>query len=276
MVLVTSIRRVAVAMIGVAPLGACDRPKPSMSAPASSTSGLTQAHGGALASSGSLPPPAATTSPPAPTPSPSAAASAATPSFEYPAFPKPLTACADPRAVLAVRKNYDRSGRFLVQQALVAHPEFTVVGEKARAPGELDFYETIYGTKNFAPKYRGDPMYSEAVIARCADVDTCNRLAAMFHAVSPGERIELVCGEPPQTTGGFSRVRELALDKLVIPDAKAAAFAYCSRALACLAREGVAKRPSAACRELELGALRACAVQSSCAGVVACVRKELG
>lgn len=195
----------------------------------------------------------------------------------YPAVAKPATApCADPRAVLAVRKSYDRSARLLVQQALVAHPELKVVADNAQAPGELDFYETIYGIKNFAPKYRGDPMYSEAVIARCPDIDTCNRLAAMFHAVSPGEHIELVCGEPPETTGGFSRVRELALDKLVIPDEKSAMFAYCGRALACVARQGLAKRPSAACSELKLAALRACAVQSSCSDVAACIQKELG
>lgn len=118
-------------------------------------------------------------------------------------------------------------------------------------------------------------MYSEAVIARCADIDTCNRVAAMFHVVSPGEHIELVCGEPPETTGGFSRVRELALDKLVIPDEKSAMFAYCGRVLACVARQGLAKRPSAACSELKLAALRACAVQSSCSDVAACIQKEL-
>jgi len=208
---------------------------------------------------------------------PVAAASASGTTREYPAFAKPLTApCADPRAVLAVRKNYDRSGRFLVQQALVAHPELKVVTEKALGPSELDFYETIYGTKNFAPRYRGGPMYSEAVIARCVDVDTCNHVAAMFHAVSPSEHIRLVCGEPPQTTGGFARVRELALDKLVIPDEKSAVFAYCGRALACVARQGLAKRLSAACSELKLAALRACAVQASCSDVAACVEKELG
>lgn len=204
------------------------------------------------------------------------AAPALPPPPEYPAFTRPLSApCADPRAVLAVRENHDRSGRLLVQQALVAHPELTLVGEKAQAPGELDFYETIYGTKNFAPTYRGDPMYREAVIARCADVDTCNRAAAMFHAVSPGEQIQLVCGEPAQTTGGFSRVRELAPDRLVIPDLNAAASTYCGRALACGARQGVAKRPSARCGELKLAALRACAVQASCSDVAACVEKAL-
>jgi len=204
------------------------------------------------------------------------AASASKPTFEYPPLSEPLTApCADPRAVLAVRKNYDRSGRLLVQQALVAHPELKIVPEKAAALGELDFYETIYGTKNFAPKYPGDPMYSEAVIARCADVDTCNRVAAMVHAVSPSERIALVCGEPPQTTGGFSRVRELALDKLVIPDEKSATAAYCGRALACAARQGLTKRPSVACSGLKLPALRACTIRPSCSDVAACIEKEL-
>jgi hypothetical protein len=219
---------------------------------------------------------AAAPSAPAPLAStPVAKASAASPFAEYPAFAPRLDApCADPRAVLAVRKNYDRSGRLLVQQALVAHPELEVVAEKAQAPGQVDFYETIYGTKTFAPKYRGDPMYSEAVVARCADVETCNRVAALIHAISRSERIELVCGTPPQTTGGFSRVRELALDKLAIPDEKSAPPAHCYRALACAARQGLAKRPSAACRELKPVTLRACSVQASCGDVAACVEKE--
>jgi len=277
MVLVAGLRRAAVAMIGIALPSACDRQKPSTSAVASSTSAAVSSDGGAeVATSWSA---SADAPPLVPAPAasvPVAAASASTPPSKYPAFAKPLTACADPRAVLAVRKNYDRSGRLLVQQSLVAHPEFKVVGEKAQAPGEVDFYETIYGTKNFAPKYRGDPMYSEAVIARCADVDICNRLAAMFHAVSPSERIELVCGEPPATTGGFSRVRELALDKLVIPDEKSAASAYCGRALACAARAGLARPLSATCAEVKLAPLRACAIQSSCSDVAACLEKELG
>lgn len=267
-----SLRRAAIAMMGMSLASACDRQTPTTSAPASSTSGRAPARGGAIVFSGPSPTPAVAPRAPAPSASLPSAASASRLSSEYPAFAKPLVGpCADPRAVLAVRKDYDRSARFLVQQALVAHPEFKVVAEKAQAPGELDLYETIYGVKSFAPKPRGEPMYSEAVIARCADIDTCNRVAAMFLAVSPGERIELVCGAPLQTTGGFSRVRELARDLLAIPDEKSPMVAYCGRALACLAREGLAKRPSLACSQLKLAALRACAVQASCSNVAACV-----
>jgi hypothetical protein len=176
---------------------------------------------------------------------------------------------------LAVRKSYDHSGRLLVQQALVAHPELKVVTGQAQAPNEVDFYETIYGTKSFAPKPRGESMYNEAVIARCGDVATCNSVAAMFQAVSPSERVDVVCGVPRQTTGGFARVRELALEKLVIPDENSAVLAHCGRALACLARQRATRHLSATCRELKMPALRACAVQASCAEVAACVEKEL-
>ena len=195
---------------------------------------------------------------------------------EYPSVEKPLQdPCADPRAVLSVRKNHDRSGRIAVQQALVANPEFRVVPERAHAPLELDFYETIYGTKNFARKYPGDPMFSQAVIARCADVSTCNRAAAAFHAAFPSESIELVCGVPPKTTGGFSRVYELAAERLVVPGDKAPTPAFCARAQACLAREGSAARPKPDCAGIKRQKLTSCSELPSCGSVATCLAPEL-
>ena len=253
----------------------CEASAPPASASASAVSGTTP--NAEAARTAHLP---QATSVAAPTVSASSSAVAApaprAPELEYPPLDKPLAEpCADPRAVLAVRKNHDRSGRLAVQQALVANPEFKVVSEKAQAAFELDFYETIYGTKNFARRYPGDPMFSEAVIARCADVRTCNGVASMFHAAFPAERIELVCGIPPKTTGGFSRVRELSIERLVVPDEKAPAGAHCARVQACLARERSPVRLKPECAELKKAKLVACAEQPNCSRVAACIAEEL-
>jgi hypothetical protein len=162
-----------------------------------------------------------------------------------------------------------------VQGVVMANPEFKIVPEKARAPLEVDFYETIYGTKNFARKYPGDPMFSEAVIARCADVETCNRIAATFHAAFPAERVELACGVPPKTTGGFARVAELAPERLKVPTAASPLPAHCARAVACLAREQSTLRLKSNCVGVKADALKACAERGACNDVVTCIAEEL-
>lgn len=207
-------------------------------------------------------------------PAPSAAASGKAPSLpEYPEAEKPLSApCGDPRVVLAVRKQFDRSGRLWVQQALLAHPEFTLEREKASKPMAVDVYETIYGTKNFGRLYPGQPLFSEAIIARCGDFATCNRLAAMFHAVAPKEKSEPVCGVPAATTGGFGRVAELAAERFEIPSGKAAPVAaVCARLHACAAREGKPLPANFGCTHAADPAQRECASAKSCAEVAACV-----
>jgi len=171
--------------------------------------------------------------------------------------------------------NHDRSGRILVQQALLANPEFKVVADKAQQPLEVDCYETIYGTKNFARRYRGDALFREAVVARCAAANTCNHLARLFLGAFPEQHVELVCGVPPSTTGGFSRVAELAPAKLVVPDANAAPATHCARARACLAHEGQSFALEAACVKLERAVLQKCSGQASCSAVAACLRPGL-
>jgi hypothetical protein len=176
---------------------------------------------------------------------------------------------------LVVRKQYDRSGRIWVQQALVAHPELLLVKEKAAGAGEIDVYETIYGPKNFAPTYPGEPLFNEAVVARCGDVATCNQLAAMFHAVAPRERVEPVCGVPPATTGGFGRVAELAADRLLAPPAtSAAAVASCARLHACAARERVSLPRELDCARRLRPEWTACAASDSCSSVASCLSEK--
>lgn len=207
-------------------------------------------------------------------PSPSAATPQQGPKLpDYPQLEKPLVApCDDPRVVLAIRKQFDRSGRLWVQQALLAHPEIVLERDKAEKPQEVDVYETIYGTKNFARHYPGQPLFSEAVVARCADIATCNQLAAMFHAVAPKEKVEAVCGVPAATTGGFGRVAELAAERFEIPSGNAAPpAAVCARLHACAAREGKPLPTSFGCAHASEAAQRACASAKSCAEVAACV-----
>ena len=240
-------------------------PAPNESEPTGRTAIPSLASAAAAAGSAA---PAVGSAPPAPTP-PTALQHTTLPG--YPPVAKRLTEpCDDPHAVLAVRKRWDRSGRIWVQQALLAHPEFVVKAERAEAPMEVDFYETIYGVKRFKSRYPGDPLFSEAVIARCRDADTCHRLAAMFQAVSPSDRPEVVCGAPPATTGGFARVKELAADQRVLPDGSDP-VAACARFSACAARVGAPERVRKACA-VKSTATRACASETDCGRVLECLK----
>ena len=263
MVLVACLRAALLSSLGVWLLCACESPgtaaraQQSLPGPVPALSARTAA---------SVPPAA---------PAPVASELATSQPVSGPPLEKPLPdTCTDPRAVLAVRKNHDRSGRILVQQALLANPKFKVVPDKAQQPFEIDCYETIYGTKNFSRKYPGDPMFSEAVVARCAAAETCNQLARVFLGAFPEERVELVCGIPPKTTGGFSRVAELAPAKLMLPDTNAPLDAYCARARACLAHEAQPLGLGVGCVKLERTVLKKCATQATCSAVAACIKPE--
>jgi hypothetical protein len=218
-------------------------------------------------------PPGRAPAPSAPAPSPPAPAA----SVDYPPIAKSLTGpCDDPRALLAVRKEYDRSARIWLQQALLAHPEFELVSERPSAPPQVQVYETIYGVKNFSRSYAGQPRFSEALIARCADVATCNRLTAMFHAVSPRDGTAAVCNEPPGVTGGFSLVAELARERLRLPESIDSTEAACARVHACAARTRDARVAALVCRDVSADQLRACARAASCAEVVGCAAGATG
>src|SRR5450432_1015270 len=269
MVLVAGMPSVFAKSVGLILLLSC-KANPSLAESRSGATGMASKSAASANAASSVAPSASTATAPA--------RAAPTPATlpQYPSVEKPLQdPCADPRAVLSVRKNHDRGGRIAVQQALVANPEFKVVPEMAHAPLELDLYETIYGTKNFARKYPGDPMFSEAVIARCADVSTCNRVVAAFHAAFPSESVDLVCGVPPKTTGGFSRVYELAAERLVVPGHEAPTLAFCARAHACLAHEGSAARPKPDCAGIQRQKLMSCTELPSCGSVTTCIAPEL-
>lgn len=262
---------VAVSLLAVATLTACDDRR---GAPGASSS-----------SKPATAPPNTTERGTAPSPSSAPAALSAAPAAsadadpvarststlpEYPALPETLTPpCDDPRAVLAVRQQYDRSGRVRLQQALVAHPEFRVRPEAPTAPMDVSFYETIYGVKRFEPAPPGQPMFKEAVIARCFDVPTCERLAAMYRAVSPTDQPRLFCGVPPATTGGEANVRELAPERLVPPPSPDAA-ASCARFTACAARLGKPDVGRTACAS-RAAPIRACAAREDCRAVLDCL-----
>jgi hypothetical protein len=171
--------------------------------------------------------------------------------------------------VLATRKEFDRSARLFVQQVLLAYPELHLVPEKATKPQEIDVYETIYGPARFARLYPRDPLFNEAVIARCGDVTTCNHVAGLFAALQPKAKVTLSCGVPPATTGGFARVAELAPKRLVLPDASAPRAAVCARIAACSLREGAAPADTGACERSSVK-LGGCSALADCAEVVRC------
>jgi hypothetical protein len=192
-----------------------------------------------------------------------------------PSVASPLTAtCADPRAVLAMRKEFDRSARLFVQQVLLAYPELQLVPDKATKPMEIDVYETIYGPARFARLYPRDPLFNEAVIARCADVKTCNQVAALFAALQPQAKVTLTCGVPPATTGGFARVAELAPKRLILPGDAAPRVAVCARIAACSLREGAAVVDTATCERAKVK-LGSCSAAADCAEVVRCAAGQV-
>jgi hypothetical protein len=195
----------------------------------------------------------------------------------YPAVSKRLQGdCADPQALLAIRKEYDRSARVWLQQALFAHPEFEPVPEVPTKGRQVQVYETIYGLKNFSRSYPGQPRFSEALIGRCADVATCNELAAMFHAVSARDATSVSCGPPPGITGGFSLVKELSPERLRLPDAAATLESACARLHACAARTGSLDATKLDCARLPKVDLGVCARAASCSEVVGCISKVAG
>ena len=194
----------------------------------------------------------------------------------YPAIAKPLPApCRDPRVVLAVRTSGNPMGALWVQQALVANPELQLVVEQPTASAQVELYTTIYGVKSFAPSKPGFSRNNNAVIGRCADVDTCNSLAAMFQAVSPEDHVLAVCGVPPLTTGGFSHVPQLAPESLTVPAVGASRIALCARAHACLARVGAERRPLSSCEHIAQPKLESCAIQRECSDVATCIAGEI-
>ncbi len=123
--------------------------------------------------------------------------------------------CVDPRVVLVIRPQHDLSGRLLVQRVLVAHPELEIVERKPAEAHEVQFYKAIYGAKLFAQYEDRRPAFSEAVIARCFAVETCERLALFVVEFAPREQPKLFCGEPPATQGSsLAKVPELAPAKV--------------------------------------------------------------
>jgi hypothetical protein len=205
------------------------------------------------------------------------ASSAPSAAREYPAIAKPLQGdCESPHALLAIRKEYDRSARIWLQQALLAHPEYQLVREAPTTAAQVQIYETIYGLKNFSRSYAGQPRFSEALIARCADVATCNRLAAMFQAVSARDAASVSCGPPPGITGGFSLVKELSPERLQLSSAAASPESACARVHACAAHEGTVEGSKVDCTKLPKAELGACVRATSCSEVMGCITKVTG
>jgi len=217
---------------------------------------------------------AETTVPEAATPVAPSSSATATPASVLERLPppsKPLNAdCGDPRAVLTTRKEFDRSGRLFVQQVLLGFPELELVGEKATRANQIDVYETIYGYARFARLHPRDPLFSEAIIARCGDVATCNRVASLFEALQPKSKmVTLSCGVPPATTGGFARVAELAPERMRLPDDRAPRSAICARVAACSLREGGPLTDAGGCERASVK-LGSCSAATDCAEVVRC------
>jgi hypothetical protein len=72
----------------------------------------------------------------------------------------------------------------VAHQTLLANQQFKVVKEAPKAPGEV-----------LLATYKHKLTQGYALVAKCKDGGTCNRLAAMYKAVVRSSRPELACGK---------------------------------------------------------------------------------
>ena len=110
-----------------------------------------------------------------------------------------------------------------VRQAMLANQQFRVVSGAPTAPGEVQI----------APYAYNDSAY--ALVARCKDGATCNRLAAMYKAIVRSSKPQVVCGAKIQGISGgpASSFRWDADPKANLP-VDGETIAMCARLDACM------------------------------------------
>ena len=198
------------------------------------------------------------------------------PTFDYPTdgLKRRDDACKDPRAVLLVYPEEDARPITWLKQALLAHPELEVVRGIPSAPMEVRIESSTYGGKHFKRAENGESKDKTALVARCADVATCVRLAAMVRAVIRPSAPELICGEPPAISGQLAplRSRDLAGGHDDFPRADDG-VGQCARLAACVRRVAPEEaKEIEACRKRGAQFRSPCALRSSCQDVATCRR----
>lgn len=152
----------------------------------------------------------------------------------------------------------------VTRQAMLANQQFKVVNYMPTLPGEV--YIGPYGYTDGA----------FALVARCSDGATCNRLAAMYKAIVRSSRPQVVCGTPIQgiSSTPIGSFRWDADPKANLPrDGELQAL--CARLSACTiaSDQSTPGDPFLDCQKAPAKFKTDCAKRYPCAEVIACAGK---
>jgi len=150
------------------------------------------------------------------------------------------------------------------RQALLANQQFRVVSGAPSVPGEVSLATYAYS----------DTAY--ALVAKCKDGGTCNRLAAMYKAIVRSSRPQVVCGAKIQgISGGPVHGFGWEGDPKANLPGSGDTIAMCARIDACMIATDQATPgdPFLECQKAPSKFKTACAKQYPCAEVMACLGK---
>jgi len=201
----------------------------------------------------------------APAQKPAAVAAPAAQGYDLAAIKSIPDNCSSPTVILAtaprsVGASYPWN---ISRQALLANQQFKITAEPPSVPGQVSLATYDYG---------GGGAY--ALVAKCNDGGTCNRLAAMYKAIIRSSNPQVFCGKVPGISAspvgsafGWNPSPEGNL-----PSAKDIT-ALCARLDACLIAtdRSTAGDPFVECQKAPSKFKTACARKYPCAEVLACM-----
>jgi hypothetical protein len=167
-----------------------------------------------------------------------------------------------PRPAVALTTIPGRSSRKpyfpWVEAAFRAHPEFVLVSGPPAKPMEvrIESYPKRQKDDSDEPRFH-------ALVARCADADTCNKAANMFAAVVPSSQPKTVCGATIPGTYGPGMRFDLA------PVMSDDPLQQCARWVVCKRKFDRTYDSGPSCEKAEKKQL-ACSKRETCERVVAC------
>ncbi len=148
----------------------------------------------------------------------------------------------------------------MADQAFHAHPQFKSIPGKPSAAGEVRFYAF-----DVDPKVSADTLL---LAVECADASTCNRVGAMYKAVVPSGRLELVCAPTVPSTVGAGTVMVLS------PKFHDEVPFKCARVAVCMHKldRAITGDKHLECQKSPAGFKLDCAKKDSCEEIVACAK----
>jgi len=181
------------------------------------------------------------------------------------------TACSAPRIIVStVAGNTENHYAWAAtRQAILANPRFKVVSHPPEVAGEVYFRQI---EERLRAADAGEARRS--LIAYCKDADTCNRFAAMHETVVRSSHPRPMCGVVPGESDTYQMVDFQWNGPQGDLPRGTDTPGQCARVGACLitADPGIPGDPISECLETPSKWKAHCALQRSCADVVACLR----